>query len=271
MGLVDCHTHTELCGHAQGRPVAYAAEAARQGLGGIILTDHAPAPDGYDPRHRMVPEQFPLYRRWFAEAQAAGDVPVGWGVEADFYPGGEAFLRPWLAEQNFDFVLGAVHYLGQGWTGDGWSLADSRQREKWQTADVAGVWRAYFAELLGLVRSGLFDAIGHFDLPKKCGYRADDRVVREIALPVLDAVAAAGMGIELNTSGYRHPCAEPYPSAQILGWMRERNIPLLFGSDAHEPAQIGFHFADALPLARAAGYTQAAHFVRRRPVLYDLP
>jgi len=53
----------------------------------------------------------------------------------------------------------------------------------------------------------------------------------------------------------------------ILSLMRERDIPITFGSDAHDPAQIGRQFEAAIVLARAAGYTQRAQFRRRQITL----
>ena len=41
--------HTPLCGHAEGEPTEYAAQAARVGLTEIGFTEHAPMPgDDYD-------------------------------------------------------------------------------------------------------------------------------------------------------------------------------------------------------------------------------
>ena len=92
----------------------------------------------------------------------------------------------------------------------------------------------------------------------------------EIVPPALDAVAAAGMAIEINTSGFDHGAAEAYPSLQILAWMKERAIPITFGSDAHNPDQIGRHFEEALALARAAGYAHRAAFRRRKKTLVPI-
>jgi hypothetical protein len=33
------------------------------------------------------------------------------GIEADYYPGCQRFLAPWIERHPFDVVLGSVHYL----------------------------------------------------------------------------------------------------------------------------------------------------------------
>ena len=83
-------------------------------------------------------------------------------------------------------------------------------------------------------------------------------------------VTEAGMAIEINTSGIDHAAAEAYPSASILSWMKEREIPITFGSDSHNPDQLGRHFETALDLAKAAGYTHRAAFRRRKKTLVPI-
>ena len=52
--------------------------------------------------------------------------------------------------------------------------------------------------------------------------------------------------------------------------MRERDIPITFGSDAHNPDQVGQYFAQAIQLAQEAGYTHRAEFRQRKPVLVSI-
>ena len=152
--------------------------------------------------------------------------------------------------------------------------------------DITKTWATYF-DLIGkladcrladrrltgrrLADSRLADVVGHLDLPKKFGHRPSDRDLKEMAQPALDRVAAAGMAIEINSSGLRRPVHEIYPSALLLSLAKERDIPICFGSDAHRPEEVGWQFDASLALARSAGYTHAARFRRRRPLPYALP
>jgi len=122
-----------------------------------------------------------------------------------------------------------------------------------------------------LADTRLYDAVGHLDLPKKFGFRPKDRDVKEMAQPALDRVAAAGMAIELNTSGLRRPVKEIYPSPLVLSLAFERGIPVLFGSDAHTPADAGYAFDQALLLAREIGYTHRLQFRKRIRERVPLP
>jgi histidinol-phosphatase (PHP family) len=250
--------HTPLCKHAVGEPADYARAALARGLPAIAFTDHAPAPDGYDPGTRMDLRQFPDYAALIEPLRAGGPPEVLYGIEADYYPGGVDFLRLWLPRQSFDLVLGSVHFI------DAWGFDHPANATMWNTADVKGVWRRYFALVGELAETGLFDVVAHLDLPKKFGHRPSDRDLREMALPLLDRVARAAMAIELNTSGLRRPVKEIYPSADLLAWAREREIPIVFGSDAHTPDDVGRDFDAALRLARDVGYTHYRRFGRAR-------
>lgn len=293
--LADYHIHTELCHHAEGEASTFRARAVELGLPEICFTDHVPNPDGYDPVNRMRLDQFPLYRTmvvdlarasqpWSPPCSAgalrggesappeaclpmalAGKPVVLFGIEADYYDGCERFLQDWLPRQEFDLVLGSVHYIAN------WGFDNPDERHVWDSVDVTNTWATYFDLIGKLANSRLADVVGHLDLPKKFGHRPSDRDLREMAKPVLDRVAEAGMAIEINSSGLRRQVHEIYPSALLLSLAKERDIPICFGSDAHRPEEVGWQFDASLALARSVGYTQAVRFRRRQPMPYALP
>ena len=132
------------------------------------------------------------------------------------------------------------------------------------------MWSVYFQRMILLAESGLYDICAHFDLVKRRGVRPPDEVILKLARPALDAVAEAGMAIELNTSGKNHGAEEIYPSAMILDEMKQRDIPITFGSDAHSPDQVGQFFDESLAMARAGGYTHRASFRKRKMTLVPI-
>jgi histidinol-phosphatase (PHP family) len=265
--LADYHIHTVLCRHAYGAAAEYAAEAARKGLSEIGFTDHVPAPDGFDAKYRMPLDEFPAYEKLGADCRDTATLPVLFGVEADYYeqPGCLGFLRDWLPAQRFDLVLGSVHFIR------GWGFANQSERARWDSEDIVKVWQACFDLLGEMADTRLFDVVSHLDFPKIFGHRPSDRALREMAQPVLDRIAAVGMGIELNTSGLIRPVKEIYPSPLLLELARERGIPICFGSDAHLPQDVGRAFDQALELAKEAGYTQCLRLRGRQKQLVPLP
>ncbi|MFO7738808.1 MAG: histidinol-phosphatase HisJ family protein [Desulfatiglandaceae bacterium] len=262
--LPDYHMHTALCKHAEGDPSEYRKTAQRRGIPEICFADHVPSPDGYDPANRMELNQFPRYMQMIRPLQDNQVPHVLLGIEADYYDGCVEFLGEWLPKQPFDFILGSVHYI------EDWGFDNPLELHIWETADVTAVWRRYF-ELIGrLAGTGLFDTVGHLDLPKKFGHRPRDSAVEEMAKPALDRIAGAHMGIEINTSGLRRPVAEIYPSPLLLSLAREREIPICFGSDSHRPEDVGADFDKALSLARDVGYTEYFKIRARQKSLFPL-
>jgi histidinol-phosphatase (PHP family) len=263
--LPDYHIHTVLCKHADGVPADYRAAAGSRGLPEICISDHGPNPDGYDAAHRMEMRQFEKYRNMVSLLQDGDSPAVLFGIEADYYEGCEVFLREWLPAQQFDLVIGSIHFI------DDWGFDNPQQRHVWDSVDIKATWQKYF-ELVGrLADSGLFDVVSHLDLPKKFGFRPPEKDVKEMVKPLLDIIAKAGMGMELNTSGLRKTVGEIYPSPLIVSMAYEREIPICFGSDAHTPDDVGSGFGQALLLAREAGYNRYFRIRGRKKKLTRLP
>lgn len=256
----DYHVHTHLCKHAVGQVQEYLAAAKAKGIREIAFTDHAPTPDGFDARNRMIYDQYPIYEKMLEEARLDKDLVVRYGIEADFYPGCEQYLYDWLKKQNFDLVMGSIHFIGT------WGFDDPDRLSEWANVDVKAVWREYLALVIKLADSGRFDVLGHPDLPKKFGHRLKDSDSKEMVQPALDRIAKAGMAIEINTSGLRRAAKEQYPSHLILELARERDIPITFGSDSHCPEHVGYEFEQAVSIARECGYTHYARFLKREKI-----
>jgi histidinol-phosphatase (PHP family) len=263
--LPDYHMHTALCNHAKGTVSDYRKAAGALGIPEICFVDHAPNPDGYDPKHRMNLNAFCTYQE-IVGAEMDHEAPyVLFGVEADYYRGCEIFLEQWLERQDFDLVLGSVHFI------DDWGFDNPNVKQVWNSVDVTDTWATYFKLVMKLVETRLFDVVSHLDIPKKFGHRPSDHHIKEMVQPVLDRVAAVGMGMELNTSGLRKPVGEIYPSALIVSLALERDIPICFGSDAHNPQEVGKDFPAALKLARDVGYTHYFRSRKRKKTLVPLP
>ena len=96
--------------------------------------------------------------------------------------------------------------------------------------------------------------------------RAGERYFALMAGVGLDAIAAAGSLVEINTSGLRRPAQEPYPSLRLLAGARKRGIGITFGSDAHRAQDVAAGFAEALALAESAGYTASVRLSDRAEV-----
>ena len=70
--------------------------------------------------------------------------------------------------------------------------------------------------------------------------------------------------MELNTSGVNKAYSEMNPGPPLLRLMREREIPVVVGSDSHRPNRVGDGFGAALDLLEEAGFTEVSFFEARQ-------
>ena len=255
--LFDSHMHTPLCGHAEGDPEAYAAAGFVRGLRGILFTCHSPMPDGWAQRVRMRMDQFDEYVGMVAQTEeraAADGFEVRLGMESDYYPGMEDWLKSLHDRAEFHYVLGSVHYFLDEWA----------NHFDWQ-ADPLDFQRTYFHMLAESAETGLFDCLAHPDLVKNAfPHRNDFPALEADIARALDRIAATGIAMELNTSGARKSVKEFNPKPMMLEMMRGRDIPVVLGSDAHSPWRVGADYIDALDLLESCGYTHLANFENRQ-------
>ncbi len=256
----DYHMHTPLCRHAVGEPVEYARRARELGLREIGFSDHSPmARDDFD-NWRMFDHQLDDYLAAVANArQEVPEVNILIGLEVDYIPGHEDWIRRLAERHSWDFFIGSVHYISD------WAIDDPKTIPRWRQHDPFDVWQRYFKLLTAAAASGLFNIIGHADLPKKFDIRPKEDC-GPLYAPFLDAAAASGTAIELNTAGLRKECREIYPNPQLLAMARERGVAITFGSDAHDPGEVGADFRAAVGLARSMGYRSSVRFEQRRRI-----
>jgi len=250
--------HTPLCRHAEGEPRDYAAQAQKRGLKGIIVTCHSPTPHAW--WHCMEQSELPEYFRLIQTArdEYRGTVDVRAGLECDYLPDLENWLRPFLADLELHHVLGSVHPQVKTY------------RELFWTGDVVEYQKTYFQNLARAAESKLFDTLSHPDLVKNEAPREWnlERIWPDVE-SALDRIAETGVAMELNTSGLQKAIPEMNPSLSILTAMRARNIPVVIGSDAHSPARIAADWETALDLIKTAGYERVSYFLERRR--HDIP
>lgn len=253
----DYHTHTPLCKHATGHPCEYAQRAVDLGLPELGLSDHSPMKTAFDD-WRMDWEEFPRYLEMVDEARAGfPDLPIRLGLEVDYLTGHEAWIEELSKAADFDYLIGAVHYIAPGWAVD-----NPQHLSRFTEGSVEDIWTTYFDLYEKAIRTRLFDFMAHPDLPKKFGHRPSGDL-RRFYEPVVQALTDTGTAFEINTAGLRKDVKEMYPALEFLQMARTAGVPLLINSDAHAPGEVGADFGKAIMLAREAGYTETLRFEKR--------
>ncbi|MCY3833844.1 MAG: histidinol-phosphatase HisJ family protein [Chloroflexi bacterium] len=253
--MYDSHMHTPLCKHARGEPAAYAAQAERVGLRGIIITCHSPMPEGWNAGVRMSLAQLPQYVDMIeaARAEFAGRVDVRLGLESEYFPGQEAWIESVHGKADFSYILGSVH-----------ALTDEYKARYLHGSTRLEYERSYFENLANAAETGLYDCLSHPDIvkiahPKQ--YDVADHL--DTIRRALDRIAGAGVAMELNTSGLNKSYPEMNPGDVMLQEMALRGIPVVIGSDSHDPHRVGAAFDQALANLQNAGYARVSYFLER--------
>lgn len=264
---IDYHTHHERCGHAVGKLEEYVKRGIELGLEQLGLSDHLPLvhvdPAGYYPEMAMPLGELPRYVEECLELKEKyrGAIELRVGLEADYIEGYEDEIRALLDPYPWDYLIGSVHFLGE------WDITDYRQVHGWEGQDVLEVYRRYYNAVTKAASAGLYDFIGHLDVIKRFGYvaqtAAEAEEVRGMERKALQAVASAGIAMELNASGLTKPCAEMFPAPHMLKEALALGIPLTLGSDAHDPAKLGDGLDDARRLLWDTGFREIAVFEGR--------
>ena len=251
--------HTPLCHHAVGEPIELAAHAVKVGLKEIGFSEHNPMiRDDFDDWHMEIGnldayiDKVQLAQREFPQ------LTIKFGLEVDFIPGHEDWIRTLAKRYPWDYFIGSVHYVSETW-----DLDNPKKLSEWKKRDPFEVWSIYFERLTQAAASGLFEIIGHADLAKKfCFYPKEDCTA--LFQKFLTTCAQHDVAIEINTAGLRKDCKELYPSQAILNMAASLGVGLTFGSDAHAPTEVGMNFNEALASARTAGFKDWRSFTKRK-------
>ncbi|MGY4689209.1 histidinol-phosphatase HisJ [Salibacterium sp. K-3] len=250
----DGHIHTPYCPHGSTDSFHdYIEHALDGGLHTITFTEHAPLPEGFtDP----VPDQDSSMRRDELEHYIADieqlkkeysrDITIYTGLEIDYIKGFEMQSKSLLNDIGpyLDDSILSVHFLSAGGSYvcldySPESFADLIQK----TGSAENVAALYFDTLHQSITSDLGpwkpERIGHMTLVKKFQKKFPNVQTSPYISAVLDAVSRQNMSLDYNGAGlFKTWCREPYPDNSTAHEALKRGIPLIYGSDAHQAADV---------------------------------
>ena len=246
----------------------YLAAAAAAGIEELGVSEHV-----YRFRQALDVWRHPL---WIENAvddidaycEFVRGTPLRLGIECDYVAGQEERTAALLEARDFDYVVGSVHFIGNGdasvdhpgfdvWEGDG---------------DAEEIWRRYFEAVASCARSGLFDILAHPDLVKVWGRARPlpDNDLRAFYEPAVEAIAESGIAVEVSTAGLRKPVAELYPARGFAEMCVEAGASFALSSDAHLPEHVGFGYARAVEFLYDLGVGEICVFEQRQRSLAPL-
>ncbi len=286
MVLEDWHTHNELCRHAVGTIEDYIKRAIEMNLDLIGLSDHFPYE--YLKNSSVLIEEVPYkeYAMKLTEVESYfstieklkkkynNNIQIRIAFEIDYFRSQEEALNKYFKTRvkELDYILGSVHVLhGKSKL---FAFDDRRFLGMYQEYEsIDNIYLEYYNKLQSMIISEDFDfdVLGHFDLPKKYNKRPiNENLVMNEVIKTLELLKKADLTIEINTGGLRKEIKEQYPSFEILEKMYELDIPILLGSDAHHPDELSYKFNEMLKMVRKIGYSELAHFNKRKRTFIEM-
>jgi histidinol-phosphatase (PHP family) len=261
--LTSYHVHTSRSDGAAGMP-DFVAAAIDMKLDELGFSDHYTlVPSGDTPEWSMAPDELPAYLDEIASTadSVRGRLVVRRGLEVDYVPARIKDVADQLATYRLDYVIGSIHFV------NGFPIDAVAERwEEISATERDEVFREYWSLMRGLADSRLFDIVGHVDVVRKFDYWPSFDIA-PLVLEALDAIARAGMIVEMNTSGWHTPSRKAYPEPWILKECVSRNTPVMISADAHKPDNLTRDFDRAREDLSRLGSSGYIVFEDRRPTI----
>lgn len=242
--------HTGYC-DGKDTPEDMILSAIDKGLDTVGISGHSYT--FFDTSYCMQKEDIPRYiaELRYLRAKYFDRIHVLCGVEQDYYSDSPT--------DEFDYVIGSVHYVK---VGDEYIPVDESSEilknaaDRYLGGDMYALCELYFDTVADVVEKTGCDIIGHLDLISKFIEREelfdpdDPRYVKAWKAAV-DRLVTYDVPFEINTGaisrGYR---TQPYPSKEMIAYIKAKGGRLILSSDAHSKENIAYKFDEYEPLLK---------------------
>lgn len=248
---LDSHIHTRYCHHATGTMEEYVLSAIKNGLNHIVFLEHMEGTGvNYFETTWLTDKDFDDY---FTEGKKLQDkysdrLTIGLGVEVGYNKAHPEELLNRLERHSWEQVGISYHFMPVADQPFDLNLV-SRQARNVQAITETGcekVLDIYFSTLIEAVQILPGTKVCHLDaaLRFQPGLQLTPGHWQQID-ELMNTIKAQNMAIEINTSGFVIR-GTPFPAPAMIRMALQKGIPLIAGSDAHRPDDVGRYF-DRLP------------------------
>lgn len=263
--LADFHMHSNFSGDSQAPMEDMVQKAISSGLTHICFTEH------YDPDYVYIPGEEGmfelntdsyLYDLLKMKDKYKKQINILFGVELGLQPHLKRELAVYAKAYQFDFIIGSSHICNR---------KDPYYPAFFEGRNEDEAHHEYFESIFENVKKlPYFDVYGHLDYVVRYGPTKNENYTYQKHADVFDKILTHLIenekGIELNTGGFKYGLGQPNPSIDILKRYHELGGEIItIGSDAHEPAFIGYEFNKACDILKECGFKYYAVFEGRVP------
>ena len=266
----DYHLHTSFSTDSDARPEAMLEKAIQLGLENICITDHMDLDFPKEKYHMDfiydLDEYFLLFKRLKKEYENKINLHIG--IELGLQPHIKDEYTRMLSDYPFDFVIGSTHLVDK---------YDIYYDEYYQDKGLIEGYKHYFdTVLLNIKNFSDVDVIGHIDYIFRYGPNSEDYNFKyadfgDVLDEILKTCIAKGIGIELNTAGFKYGLGHPNPHENIIKRYKELGGEIItIGSDGHKPEHMAYSFSLVNDILSECGFYHYNIFRERKPVFIDL-
>ena len=250
----DFHMHTCFSDGAN-TPEEMVLQAIKLNMDKIGFSDHSYT--FFDECYCIKKEKVAEYIAEIARLKEKykGQIEILCGVEHDYYSD--------YPKDNFDYLIGSVHYLK---CGDEYIPLDESEEifasavEKYFGGDGLALAECYFETVSDVVNKTNCDIIGHFDLvsifnkDSKFFDESDQRYINAYKSAV-DKLVKTGKVFEINTRAvFKGVRKTPYPAPEICEYIAKNGGKFILSSDSHSENELMFLFDETKKEALKKGY-----------------
>jgi histidinol-phosphatase (PHP family) len=243
----------DFCDHATGTLREIIETAAALGFHTYGTAEHAPR---YLPEHVFAEEtamgwdldrlarNFDAYARESARLtdEFADRISLLRGFETEVVPA-DRYREITLGLRKryaFDYIVGSVHWV-EGIIIDYTQAEFDRAVRQCGGSEPFAV--RYYETVREMVTALKPEVVAHLDVIRKFTVpesATDTPAIRKAAARALEAIRECGSILDINTAALRKGLSAPFPAPWLLQLAtRDFGIPVCFGDDSHNPAQVG--------------------------------
>lgn len=238
----DFHCHTTFC-DGTNTPEEMVLSAIQKGMTELGLVCHSYT--FFDDSYCIKKDNIAIFLTEMnrLKEKYTDKIKLYCGVEQDYYSD--------YPTEDFDYVIGSVHYLkidNEYYSLDSYPEWFFDLLKKKFGGDYNLLAESYYEAVADVAHKTGADIIGHFDIISKFVENEDYSCINQpqyiaAAKRAVDRLIPYGKHFEINTGaiarGYR---THPYPSAEIINYIKEKGGKLILSSDAHSKENLMYQF-----------------------------
>lgn len=243
MCFKDYHIHT-VFSDGEDTPEQVVLTAIERGITEIGFSDHSYISYPADIVYWKDKDFEPVYKSEISRLKEKYKerIKILCGIEQDYYSDHPA--------EGYDYIIGSVHFI----KADGVLVAVDEDEEyllknlKYFGGDIYSFAEEYYKRVAKVVDKTKCDIIGHLDLVSKYNERSslfDETHPRYVNAwkSATDRLLKTGRPFEINMGAVaRGLKTQPYPSREIINYIKEHGGKFILSSDAHMKENICFNF-----------------------------